>query len=432
MAEYSPIQKIYIRNFRNLDNVEIDFTQSPIVSLVGDNEAGKTSVVKAISVCALHDSPKSQKGFIRTGTDKFGIGIELQDKTLITRIKAESGLNKYSIKYPDGREFSIDKLADGLPIQVQEIMGLLKEPETGEYLQIRTYENLLLFALTPSSTNYKMVYEALNIEQIVKAIKRGSAEANALKNVINSNISGMQALNESMQEMRTFDVVPLVSIRSKLDALKPKFERSKRIIVEVDHVESIERSMTLAKKLNESGAQLISESTADKLMRISNSLNSLKEVSEKWSKVSEVSGIEYVDDSRINKFNNVLNLMQNIENLDKEHSKISSISEVEAVESQSLNVLSKLSSVINTMATATQGKIHEELTEVQEVNTSQLKAINSLQEVLSSSAKIIEHNRQLEEVQAGIQEIKKYLIENNVMTGTCDKCGETVIMQAVS
>lgn len=431
MAEYSPISKIYIRNFRNLDNVEIDFTQSPIVSLVGDNEAGKTSVVKAIAVCALHDSPKSQKGFIRTGTDRFGVGIELADKTLISRVKAESGLNKYAIKYPDGKEFSIDKLADGLPIQVQDIMGLLKEPETGEYLQVRTYENLLLFALTPSSTNYKMVYEALKIEQIVKAIKCGSAEANALKNVINSNISGMQALNESMQEIRTFDVTPLVSIRTKLDGLKPKFENSRRLIKEVDHIEQIDKDMVLAKKLNESGAQLISESMTDKLIRVCNSLNSTNEIVKKWNKVKEVESIETINTDQVNKFKNVISLVGNIGILESEHSKISGISAAKAVEVQELNVLSKLSSIINTMATATTGKIHEELNEANEIDNNILKSMSKLNEVMNNRSKVTEQENQLIEIKSGIEEIKKYLIANNVMTGVCDKCGEVVVMQAV-
>ena len=57
MYKYSPIKKIYIKNFRNIGEAVIDFEESPIVSLIGENEAGKTSVVKAFSVCALHSTP---------------------------------------------------------------------------------------------------------------------------------------------------------------------------------------------------------------------------------------------------------------------------------------------------------------------------------------------------------------------------------------
>ena len=58
--QYSPITKLYIKNFRNIGEATIDFTDSPIVSLIGDNEAGKTSVVKAFAVCALHADPRCE------------------------------------------------------------------------------------------------------------------------------------------------------------------------------------------------------------------------------------------------------------------------------------------------------------------------------------------------------------------------------------
>jgi len=49
---YKNIDRVRVKNFRNLDDVLIDFSDSPIVALVGDNEAGKTSVIKAIAACS--------------------------------------------------------------------------------------------------------------------------------------------------------------------------------------------------------------------------------------------------------------------------------------------------------------------------------------------------------------------------------------------
>ena len=137
---YSPIKKLYIKNFRNLGEVTIDFSESPIVSLIGENESGKTSVVKAFSVCALHSSPRDQKDYIRDGTDGFGVAIELEDNTLITRVKRQS-LNWYSLKNPDGTVWNTSKIEGGLPPAIQKVLGLIEEPETKEYLQVRTYED---------------------------------------------------------------------------------------------------------------------------------------------------------------------------------------------------------------------------------------------------------------------------------------------------
>lgn len=38
MYSYSPIKKVFIKNFRNIEEATIDFEDSPIVSLIGENE----------------------------------------------------------------------------------------------------------------------------------------------------------------------------------------------------------------------------------------------------------------------------------------------------------------------------------------------------------------------------------------------------------
>ena len=116
MYNYSPLSKLYIRNFRNLGDVEISFKESPIVTLVGENEAGKTSVIKAFATCALHANPRDQKDCIRDGTKMFGVAIELEDGTRVTRIKELTGINSYQISDANKNVvWSTNKLAEGLP-----------------------------------------------------------------------------------------------------------------------------------------------------------------------------------------------------------------------------------------------------------------------------------------------------------------------------
>ena len=141
MYSYSPIKQMVVRNFRNIGDVTVSFDESPIVSLIGENESGKTSLVKAFSVCAINSDYRSQKDFIRDGTTGFGVMIELQDGTQITRIKMTNG-NRYTVKLPDGRIWDAQKIEPDVPAAVSKVMGLIEEPETGEYLHIRTYELL--------------------------------------------------------------------------------------------------------------------------------------------------------------------------------------------------------------------------------------------------------------------------------------------------
>ncbi len=216
MYKCSPIKSIYVKNFRNIGEVKLDFTESPIISLKGDNESGKTSIVKAFAVCALHAYTREQKSYIRDGTNGFGVAIELEDGSMVSRIKTNA-INRYEVIDKDGNKWDTNKI-DGakLPIYVQEIMRLVEEPETREFLQVRTYENQLLFVTTSSSTNYKVMYDALKIEQLTKAIKLGSDESNKLKSDINKNDIKIEALMNNLKGIRIYDLEPLVNIRDRL------------------------------------------------------------------------------------------------------------------------------------------------------------------------------------------------------------------------
>ena len=153
--DYSKIKKVRIKDFRCIGDITIDFTKSPIVSLIGDNESGKTSVVKSFSTLGCNADARNQKEFIRDNTRGFGIVWELEDGTLIKRIKTDS-INKITIEKDGKVVYNTDKIDAGLPPELQNIVGLLEEPETKELLQVRTYEDSLLFINTKSSENYKV------------------------------------------------------------------------------------------------------------------------------------------------------------------------------------------------------------------------------------------------------------------------------------
>ena len=120
--EYSKIKTFRIKNFRNIGDVTIDFTESPIITLIGENESGKTSVVKAFAVTHIHADPKDQKSYIRDGTNGFGTVTELEDGHIITRIKNNS-VNLYAVNYTDGNVWETKTIDGGLPVQDTRING---------------------------------------------------------------------------------------------------------------------------------------------------------------------------------------------------------------------------------------------------------------------------------------------------------------------
>lgn len=432
MYSYSPIKQVYIKNFRNLGEVTIDFKDSPIVSLIGENEQGKTSVVKAIAVCAMHATPRDQKDYIRDGTKGFGVAIELEDGTQVVRMKMATA-NSYRVTYPKGPDgnpikptWEAAKLSNDLPQAVQDVMGMIEEPETKEFLHIRTYEDQLLFVTTASSTNYKVMYNALKISQLVDAIKLGSKEANALKTSINQKEIQAETLDTQAKFLKIYDLEPLQNIRdrlknevaqlNKLDRaleLKKKIEVQTREVGELSKLSSIpEISITLVMSL-------------DKAYRV---LDNLKELGSMYRTYSLADSLEEID---LNSYYNIYNAhvryesLKNSEEQSRNYIAVNSLSEI------NINEVSNLQRAI-----ALQKKIEADMNKLQTLNISSATDVqDSDLTVYSRTYKalgLIQRNKQLEDAKVQIDNycdaVIKWMKDIGVATETCPKCGETIVI----
>ena len=432
MYSYSPIKQVYIKNFRNLGEVTIDFKDSPIVSLIGENEQGKTSVVKAIAVCAMHATPRDQKDYIRDGTKGFGVAIELEDGTQVVRMKMATA-NSYRVTYPKGPDgnpikptWEAAKLSNDLPQAVQDVMGMIEEPETKEFLHIRTYEDQLLFVTTASSTNYKVMYNALKISQLVDAIKLGSKEANTLKTSINQKEIQAETLDTQAKSLKIYDLEPLQNIRdrlknevaqlNKLDRaleLKKKIEVQTREVGELSKLSSIpEISITLVMSL-------------DKAYRV---LDNLKELDSMYRTYSLADSLEEID---LNSYYNIYNAhvryesLKNSEEQSRNYIAVNSLSEI------NINEVSNLQ-----RAMALSKKIEADMNKIQTLNISSAADVqDSDLTVYSRTYKalgLIQRNKQLEDAKVQIDNycdaVIKWMKDIGVATETCPKCGETIVI----
>lgn len=432
MYSYSPIKQVYIKNFRNLGEVTIDFKDSPIVSLIGENEQGKTSVVKAIAVCAMHATPRDQKDYIRDGTKGFGVAIELEDGTQVVRMKMTTA-NSYRVTYPKGPDgnpikptWEAAKLSNDLPQAVQDVMGMIEEPETKEFLHIRTYEDQLLFVTTASSTNYKVMYNALKISQLVDAIKLGSKEANALKTSINQKEIQAETLDTQAKSLKIYDLEPLQNIRdrlknevaqlNKLDRaleLKKKIEVQTHEVGELSKLSSIpEISITLVMSL-------------DKAYRV---LDNLKELGSMYRTYSLADSLEEID---LNSYYNIYNAhvryesLKNSEEQSRNYIAVNSLSEI------NINEVSNLQRAI-----ALSKKIEADMNRLQTLNISSAADVqDSDLTVYSRTYKalgLMQRNKQLEDAKVQIDNycdaVIKWMKDIGVATETCPKCGETIVI----
>lgn len=427
MYNYSPIHKLRVKNFRNIGDVELDFTESPIITLVGENEAGKTSIIKAFATCALHANPRDQKDYIRDTTKMFGVEIDLQDGTQIVRVKEDGGINLYRVIYPDGKVWDTGKITDGLPVEVSKVMGLIAEPETNEFLHIRTYEDKLLFVVTPNSTNYKVMYNALKVEQLTKAIKLGSTEVNNLKSSINNNDVSIQTLGAQLRSISIVDVEPIKNIKDRLIqqiAVLTKLEKAKSL---VDKVDSCEQQLGAVALIDRFGLQPIDELMSSRLSNASRLLNNKYELENKSLWIESVNDLSEIDISVSNKLKYILEKKTELsEKLDDAGalvhlSEISEISEIVPIH------LIKINSLLNDIRTKETIIQKIDVTGQEEIQQSSLDLVAKLQRIYSFVDSIKNKEIELEQDNNYIEQVQDYMKQCGVAVETCPRCGEAVI-----
>ena len=427
MYDYSPLRKLYIKDFRNLGEVEIDFSQSPIITLLGDNEAGKTSVVKAFATCALHADPRDQKDYIRDGTKMFGVAIELTDGTRVVRMKEASGVNSYQVIKPDGTKWATNKITDGLPLEVQSVMGLIEEPENKEFLHIRTYEDKLLFVVTPASANYKVMYNALKVENLTKAIKLGSNEVNQLKSSINTNESSINTLNSQIRDIDIIDTEPLINIRNSLQkqlALLDKLEKAKLLSDKVDNCENQLGALALLDVYN---LQPISEMVTSKLITVNRLLNNKLNLENYKSVLNDANNLEIIDYSNLLKCKGIIDRQNILNDKITDAGALSHVSEISEVSELLVSHLYKLRTLLDKKEQLSSAVDISSINSCTEIDASMLNSVQKTQKVISLMENISVRNSELEQINSYIQQVNDYLKNCGVAIESCPKCGEAVI-----
>lgn len=429
MYNYSPIHKLYIRNFRNLGDVELDFSQSPIIALVGENEAGKTSVIKAFATCALHANPRDQKDYIRDGTKMFGVSIELENGQRITRIKEANGINSYQITDCQGNLiWNTNKLAEGLPEEVQKLIGLIAEPETNEFLHIRTYEDKLLFVVTPNSTNYKVMYNALKVEQLTKAIKLGSGEVNTLKSAISSNDASILTLQGQLKSITVVDTEPLVNVKDRLIEQMAMLDKLERAKVLLDRVNQCEIQLGALALIDKFKLESINEVIANKLVSISRLLSRNNETVNLLNRITDINNLEEIDYNIINKLYNILSKKEELDSKITEAGalvQLTSISEISEVTVVQLNKVVNLISKLNKL---TEQSKAIDISSCSEIEQHTIENLDKLQKIASFKEQVDTNNNQLQQINAYIVQVQDYLKQCGVAVETCPNCGSDVII----
>lgn len=427
MYEYSPIDEIYIKNFRNIGEVKLDFRESPIICLVGENEAGKTSVVKAFAVCALHANPRDQKDFIRDNTNMFGIAIKLEDGTIVKRIKMAT-VNKYAIEKPDGTIWDTAKLTDGLPVEVEKVMGLIEEPETKEFLHIRTYEDKLLFVVTPASTNYKVMYDVLKVDQLTRAMKIGSSEVNSLRSEISNNENSITTFTNTIRNIKIYDISILKKVKERVISqlsLLDKLDKAVKIKKNIDYCKNALGSIQCIfdNNLGEIDLSLVYRlNNAGKLLKTNR--DSIKEL----DRIKNITNLQEIDYNILNKLVNVINKKSILSRKNRYASIYRPINEISEISEYIAGQLIRANTLYAYIRQISLNCVVTKIDQCRYIDQSDLDILNKLSRIAYIKSGLVQANDSIKQIDDYIQQVMNYMKQCGVMVTDCPKCGESIVI----
>lgn len=423
---YAPIKAIKFQNFRNLKDVVIEFDGHSVITLVGDNDAGKSSMSKAMETLGANLNPNIQKDYIRAGTSGFLVAVLLddEDETVIYRRKAP-GFNGFGVQKKGNNIWSTDKMDENnVPPQVKEYMGFILEPETKELLNVRTYENLLLFIMTSGSSNYKVMYNALKADSIAKAIKLGTQEANEYKRDIGKAETSIEALTEQLRSIRLVDLGPLM-------LLKKRLEDEQSSLVELENAENLCENITridreLGALSSLTDVELIDEVEAETLNSLSGVLNDLEMIESKIKIYNEAETFKEIDINELNMLDTCINLLTDLES--KNYEAYDGIRELEGVDEEEVRLLNSSFESLHEIERLDKEYSRYGL-EYEMVTDRDIAIINNITAGLQGLVELEQLDGQITAVNKVVDELETQLKSFGVLVTTCRNCGETVIME---
>ena len=412
--DYAPIKAIMLKNFRSLEQMIIDFNESPIISIVGDNEAGKSSITKAMQTIGANLNPNTQRDYIRTDTDGFIVAVKFADpeNTMVVRLKSRS-INSFRVQKGDKVVWGVDKMdSSEVPPEIQKYMGFVIEPETKELLNVRTYEDLMVFIHTASSSNYKVIYNALKVDNILRAKKAGNRELLDHKRALNEAEGSVATLTEELRKIRLPDISPLLSVRDIENCINIRNRA-----LEIDRETAKLRDLEHSPELDEFMVSTLNEaiSLKEKEIRYGEILKSL----------DEISSLPEIDEKIVENIVACVDLKDKLSSSEYEaYVDVAKLNEIEVGGLERLldgiECLKQLRSIDDTIenVTACAGNI----------DVIDLSVLESIERALADKEKIDSMDAEANNLQTEINKLETEMKQMGVRVATCPRCGETVIM----
>ena len=319
------ITRLRLENFLAHDNTDIEFSQSGITAIIGENGSGKTSILEGIYYALFGESSKGNLGdIVKWG--RSGASVELEfikgnrRYKIVREIKKTSKgntTNAFLYRIENSRE--ILEKHKNLNKELPAITGLSKKTFLNSVL-VRQGEIEGLLRLKPSERE-KVIEELLDLHLYVKLQEKYKE----LRRKEENNLELLESQKINKEEIEKY----LTDIESKLKALEEEIEKLQKEKENIENqLKQVEKSLEDAtKKENEKKIKEVNLRNVEiRLKELENQLQEIRNLKEKLPSLEkDVEKLQELENTylRLQEIKNInLELNQILENLKEIQEKI--------------------------------------------------------------------------------------------------------------
>lgn len=218
------IKKVTLKDFQAHKNLVVDC--AGFTTLTGGSNGGKSAVLRAIIGLVRNDSATD---YVRQGQKHLEVELEFDDGHKVKWLKG-TGLNKYVLTEPDGKETEFDKVGADVPEEVRKVLRLGPVAVKGsekEYVNFhRQLEAPFLISRTPGSVA-KLFGELTSASRLYTAVGEGNKKARRTKSLRSTRKGDLRDIEKSFDDF------------SGLDENKADLEKAKLLVQSAEKVKAM-------------------------------------------------------------------------------------------------------------------------------------------------------------------------------------------------
>lgn len=164
--EKTGLRSLYINNLQSIKELNLTFDNTGVFRIDGDNDIGKSAVLKGVSALFRNVSDREYKSYISDWATTFVVRGEFYDGGVVTLSRGVEDFYEWDIPKGSGKA---EKTRGKVPKELEEYFNLYIESEKSNIcLNINLPGDRLPFVDTPTSDNYWLLQKSLGTEDYLK------------------------------------------------------------------------------------------------------------------------------------------------------------------------------------------------------------------------------------------------------------------------